>query len=409
MSTADVSRRLRRSATLRRIADVLGGHETYLAGGALRDRILGMRTHDLDLVVAGDAMAAAERLALGLGGRRPVRLGRPPLVVWRVPGPSLELDVWELEDTPEHDARRRDFTVNALLWRLPDGPLVDVVGGLADLAAGRFRAVSARNLADDPLRVLRGIRLLATHPMLTPDAATVRQLADAAPGLRSVARERVRNELEIILGAVAVDAALRAAVRLGVLATLLPGWAAAGAEDVDRAAGTAAELGLLARRRGSVADAARTVAPGALLPTVGNPESGLEQVGWPARAARRIEDAVAAAASFPEPLSARAAAAREAAVAAGPLVAEALAWRVARDRTESRDSLAAARGLLRWRRRFDALPPLLSGDRVASLLGIPPGPGRARAVIALRLAQARGDVRDPSAARRWLLQVRPGR
>lgn len=402
MNPETVARRLRASATLRRIGKLLGGH-AFLAGGALRDRILGRSTHDLDLVVAGDPREAAERLAAAFGGR-PFRLGREPLVVWRVPARPLEFDVWRLDGTPERDAMRRDFTVNALLWRLPAGPLVDVVGGVADLASGRLRPVSTDNLEADPLRVLRGIRLLATHPELTADEGTLEALRAAAPGLRAVAPERVRHELEITLAGPSVAGALRQAARLGILSVLLARWGGANSDLTDAAALTARELRLLALRRGALGSAAAAVAPGVLLVPPGAENDGLEGAGWPPRTARRIENAVAAAGTFPHAVS-TAADSREAAAAAGPLVAEALAWRVARDRCEGRDSAPAAARLLAWRRRFDVLPPLLAGDEIAALLGLPPGPARARAVAALRLVQARGDAHDRASARRWLLAV----
>ena len=94
---------------------------------------------------------------------------------------------------------------------------------------------------------------------------------------------------------------------------------------------------------------------------------------------------------------------RELADGGEALLEPALAWAVARgELTGSKSKAAPGQALLRWRRRFSARPHLLSGAEIADLLALPPGPARGDAVRALRLAQARGEVRTVAQARRRL-------
>ncbi len=119
-----------------------------VAGGYLRDRLLGRTSNDLDLTIDGDTAGAArpaKRLAKALGVRAHL-LGTAPHEIWRIETSSIKVELWPLGGlTREEDIRRRDFSCNALSWELPDGPLVDLAGGLDDLRSGRLRAISRAN------------------------------------------------------------------------------------------------------------------------------------------------------------------------------------------------------------------------------------------------------------------------
>src|SRR5262249_24097352 len=125
------------------------------------------------------------------------------------------------------DLSARDFTVDALavdvrtLLRDDRAPLVDPTGGLADLAARRLRPPSHDVLLDDPLRVLRGVRLEAALGLrLTADA--VRASRAAAPRLVDVAAERVRDEIIQMLAVSSTTDALRRLDGVGALAVIFP-------------------------------------------------------------------------------------------------------------------------------------------------------------------------------------------
>jgi tRNA nucleotidyltransferase/poly(A) polymerase len=219
------------------------GHEAVLVGGCLRDLCLGRRVEDWDV-----ATSAAPEEVLGLFPRAvpiglrfgtvmvPSRAG--PIDVTRYRGPGLAADL-----------ARRDFTVNAMALALAPYRWEDPEGGLADLRAGRLRAVrSARErLAEDPLRALRALRLVASLDLeLDPE------LACALPGtaLRTVAPERIRAELERLLLGPAVGRALRLLRETGLESDLFRGPLAPDAADVVAALPGDLELRLAGWLRG---------------------------------------------------------------------------------------------------------------------------------------------------------------
>ena len=185
-------------------------------GGAARDLLLGREVIEVDVAVHGQAGEVARAMeAAGFG--RAVEISSRPPRVFRVAG-RREIDIAEIEGgSIEEDLRRRDFTVNAIAYDLSRHAWIDPFGGREALAQGRLRMVSPRNLVDDPLRVLRAARFLATHG-LRPDAATSRACRAAAPGLAGVAPERIRAEWVKLAASPRVARAIGWAGRAGVLA-----------------------------------------------------------------------------------------------------------------------------------------------------------------------------------------------
>jgi tRNA nucleotidyltransferase (CCA-adding enzyme) len=125
--------------------------------------------------------------------------------------------------------RRRDFTINAMAKRLADGTLVDPLGGAEDLRRGVLRTVSPRSFAEDPLRLVRGLRFVSQLD-LDPDEETLRQMREEAGSVRLISGERVGGGLaadgmgelsKLLLGAHPLKA-LRLARDTGVLVELLP-------------------------------------------------------------------------------------------------------------------------------------------------------------------------------------------
>ena len=119
------------------------------------------------------------------------------------------------------DLALRDFTVGAIAEPVAGGEPIDPLGGLADLAARRLRMASPRAFADDPLRVLRLVRLaLELGFELDPD--TVRAASEVAPELEGVSGERVFMELRRIIASAAVLDGLALMDALGVTTAVLP-------------------------------------------------------------------------------------------------------------------------------------------------------------------------------------------
>jgi len=207
------------------------GRDPVLVGGAIRDACLRRRPPasgrlDLDVTVPEGGLTLAARLAARLSGTCVV-LDRQRGAARVVAGDD-QIDIADFRaPSLEADLRGRDFTVDALgadvRGLLRDGrtPIVDPTGGLADLAAHRLRPPSESVLLDDPLRVVRGVRLEVTLDLrLTASAA--RACRRAAPGLAKVAAERVRDELGLILATPASARALRRLDAVGALPVILP-------------------------------------------------------------------------------------------------------------------------------------------------------------------------------------------
>lgn len=205
------------------------GVEAFLVGGAVRDALLGRSSRDVDLLVTAPARPVARQLAEVLGGRL-VELdttrGMYRVVVRRHDG-TWTVDMgWDALGVL-HDLSRRDFTIDAMA--LPLGKLVasgraavlDPHGGLADLRERRLRALSLAVLQEDPLRALRGPRLVAQLG-LRLDPETEAWIRQVAPLVDRVAKERVREELLRLLDEAGATASLRLLDRLGLLARLFP-------------------------------------------------------------------------------------------------------------------------------------------------------------------------------------------
>jgi hypothetical protein len=195
-----------------RVIEAVAGDAAYVVGGAIRDELLGRPVLDVD-VACPDPEAAARRFA------RAARGALFPLSerhgAWRVAfRDGRTVDFTPLKGELADDLRTRDFTVNAIARPAAGGPLLDPLGGVADLEARRLRAVSGTVFADDPLRLLRAVRLEDELGLRCdePTEALVRREAHRAG---EPAGERILAELVRLSGA-----GYRRAGELGLLAPL---------------------------------------------------------------------------------------------------------------------------------------------------------------------------------------------
>jgi poly(A) polymerase len=209
----------------------------WIVGGALRDKLLGRRVTDVDVAVRGDPQPVARALAGEVRG--PVFPLSEAFGAWRVIDrrAGRVYDVAALQgDTIEEDLAKRDFTVNAMATPLAElsaaalaeptaAPLVDPLGGRADLEAQILRVIGPRAYDSDPLRALRLARF-AAELGFAPDAETERLTRIAAPRVAEAAGERVFAELRRLILAPGVIGGLDVADRLGVLRAVLPELAA---------------------------------------------------------------------------------------------------------------------------------------------------------------------------------------
>jgi hypothetical protein len=172
---------------------VLAGEDAWIVGGAVRDELLGRDVIDLD-VACSDPQAAARAFARRTGGAPFLLSERHG--AWRVAlDGGRTVDFTPLPDGIEQDLASRDFTINAIAVPLAGGAAVDPHGGLADLEARRLRAVSPTAFDDDPLRLLRAVRL-EEELGVALDPETERRVRSRAALVTQPAGERILGELE---------------------------------------------------------------------------------------------------------------------------------------------------------------------------------------------------------------------
>jgi tRNA nucleotidyltransferase/poly(A) polymerase len=172
--------------------EVLEGEEAWVVGGAVRDELLGRELVDLDIAVR-EPRKAARAFAKRAGGA-PFALSERH-GAWRV---VLEgdrtVDFTPLPGSIEDDLATRDFTINAIARPLAGGEPVDPYGGRDDLEAHLLRAVGESVFRDDPLRLLRAVRL-EDELELRLDEETERLVERDAELVGKPAGERILAEL----------------------------------------------------------------------------------------------------------------------------------------------------------------------------------------------------------------------
>jgi poly(A) polymerase len=209
------------------------GHEALLAGGCVRDSLLGREASDYD--VATDA--TPERVlglfpdGVGVGAQFGVIL---------VPREGIKVEVATFRSdigysdgrhpdavayskTAQEDVLRRDFTINGLLMRHDSGEILDYVDGQADLRAGVIRAIgeAERRFTEDKLRMLRGVRFAARLGFAI-EAATMAAMKGLAPQIAQVSAERIREELTKLLTEGAAKRGFALLDETGLLREVLP-------------------------------------------------------------------------------------------------------------------------------------------------------------------------------------------
>lgn len=174
------------------VRELLAGKAAWIVGGAVRDELLGRPVLDLD-VACGEPEVAARRYAKRSGGA-PFPLSERH-GAWRV---ALEdgrtVDFTPLPDGIEADLATRDFGLNAIAVPVDGGEPLDPYGGRADIEAKAVRAVSDSVFADDPLRLLRAVRL-EEELGFRLDARTEALVREHAARVGEPAGERILAEL----------------------------------------------------------------------------------------------------------------------------------------------------------------------------------------------------------------------
>ncbi len=212
------------------------GHEAYLAGGCVRDRLLGRPPKDYD--IATDATPRdTQRIfpdTVPVGskfGSVVVLVDGDPFEVttFRFDGPYGDgrRPVQVRYGTLEEDVRRRDFTINAMMYDPADDRVIDLVNGREDLRRGLVRAIGDphERFAEDRLRMVRAVRL-ACGLGFAIDPPTVQAIRDHATAVTEVAWERIGAEITRTLTEGGARRGFELLDETGLLEVILPEVAA---------------------------------------------------------------------------------------------------------------------------------------------------------------------------------------
>ncbi|MBZ9989093.1 CCA tRNA nucleotidyltransferase [Mesorhizobium sp. BH1-1-5] len=212
-----------------------GGEEARVAGGAVRNALMGQPVADIDIAATTVPQETVRRAEAA--GFKTVPTGIEHGTITVVAG-GKPYEVTTLRADVETDGRRakvifgrdwkadaerRDFTINAL-YAEADGRVVDLVGGIADIEARRLRFIgdAEARIREDYLRILRFFRFFAWYGEGRPDAEGLKACARLKEGLARLSAERVWSELKKLLSAPDPSRALLWMRQAGVLTAVLP-------------------------------------------------------------------------------------------------------------------------------------------------------------------------------------------
>lgn len=224
-------------ANLQRLLAILsdGDEEARIAGGAVRNTLLGEPVADIDIATTNLPHETIEKAAATGFKVVPTGIEHGTITVIASDRPyevtTLRADIetdgrrakvvfgrdWRA------DAERRDFTINAL-YAGADGTVIDLVGGLADLESRTLRFIgdADQRIREDYLRILRFFRFFAWYGRGRPDAEGLKACARLKDGLDQLSEERVWSELRKLLTAPDPSRALLWMRQAGVLTRVLP-------------------------------------------------------------------------------------------------------------------------------------------------------------------------------------------
>jgi len=224
----------------------------YLIGGFVRDKLIGRKTKDADIVCVGDGILLAHKVA--------ERFNPKPIVSYfkNFGTAHIKIDEFEIEfvgarkesyraesrnpdvepGSLEEDQLRRDFTINALAISLNDkdyGTLIDPFNGRADLERKIIQTPldPEKTFDDDPLRMMRAIRF-ATQLNFTIESKTFEAIRHHTDRIKIITQERITEELNKILLSPKPSIGLDLLYRSGLLKLIFPQLVdLAGAEYID--------------------------------------------------------------------------------------------------------------------------------------------------------------------------------
>ena len=216
------------------------GHTAFLVGGSVRDLLLGRRPKDFDIGTSAQPhqikrlfrncwiIGRRFRLAHVKFGTKTIEVATFRRNVTREEAeadapPDLLVQRDNAYGTPEEDAFRRDFTVNALFYDSSDRSIIDYVGGLQDLEARVIRSIGdpVERFQEDPVRMLRAV-VLAERLGFDMDPAVVAAIEEVGPHIRFSAPPRLMEEYFKVLRSGYAEASFSGLARAGLIEHISP-------------------------------------------------------------------------------------------------------------------------------------------------------------------------------------------
>jgi len=210
------------------------GFEALLAGGCVRDMLLGRRASDYDVATDAQPQDVVELF------RRTLKVGAKfGVVIVLIEGQNVEVATFRTDADyadgrhPKavtfagavEDAGRRDFTINGMFFDPVKGEVIDYVGGQADLKRKIVRTIGRpeERFAEDHLRMLRAVRF-STQLGFAIDKATFAAICDNAVGIKRISGERIATELEGILAGPNRSAGVSMLIESGLAEQIFSGF-----------------------------------------------------------------------------------------------------------------------------------------------------------------------------------------
>ena len=214
------------------------GFEVFIVGGAVRDMLLGISVHDIDLTTS--AKPEEIKKVLNENGYKLYTIGEKFGTISALVGKdrTIEITTYRTEGKYEDsrhpnmvefqtdialDVQRRDFTINALLFNPITSEILDYTDGYKDLKSRRLRFIGnpTKRIKEDPLRMLRAVRFAVTlnFKLTTVEAKNIFKYASL---IKKVSGQRIKQELDkMFLSNNFVDA-LKCLEHLNLLKHILP-------------------------------------------------------------------------------------------------------------------------------------------------------------------------------------------
>lgn len=219
----EIKNKILKDEILKSIKKIAAGDECFLAGGYIRDIFFGKISSDYDIVVKFEhAREFSEKLSKELAGKF-IPLDEENNIYRIVLQDKIHyIDVSGMLDNDiEKDVKRRDLTINSVIFDLNKEKFIDLEKGIEDLKKGVLRTARKENFIDDPLRMLRVFRFCA-QTGFEPDKEILDFIKENGEKINFPAKERVNTEILKLFEGKYSGKSLKIADKTGLLEFIFP-------------------------------------------------------------------------------------------------------------------------------------------------------------------------------------------